>query len=85
MGPKVWFTLWTASIVFVVFFLLGYSLDTVPPTHMGLLYNNNTNELMIDEGLYNHDFEGSGRYFVGLGKQFILFPRTIQDLVFSST
>ena len=81
----IWFLtfLVMSVIIFIVScFLLGFSFDTVPPTKIAFLYNNNTHKIEVEEGLYNADYKGSGRYFTGIGQEFLEFPGTIQDLVF---
>jgi regulator of protease activity HflC (stomatin/prohibitin superfamily) len=60
-------------------FLFGFSFDTIEPTEMGLIFDANLQHLAFDETYL------SGRYFTGLGKEFITFPRTYQSIRFGSS
>jgi len=59
--------------------LFSVSFDTLAPTEVGIRYNNNLKE--IEEGrVYNN-----GRYFLGLGVWFIVYPMEMQQMQFVGT
>lgn len=59
--------------------LLGCSFATVSPTEYGIQYS--TFSKKIDEGRIYQE----GRYFLGLGQSFLIFPRLVQNIEFSNS
>ena len=55
------------------------SFDVVEPIEWGLAYDNNIKKIDTDK-VYNE-----GRYLIGLGRSFIIFPRTYQTIRYGST
>lgn len=69
--------------VIVSCFLLGFSFDTLEPTTMALMYNENT--CFLDPStLYNANDGEGGRWFTGLGVHFLEFPRNLLRVKFNS-
>jgi len=58
--------------------LLGSSFDTLEPTEMGIIFDHNVQHL--DETTVYRN----GRYLVGLGREFIMFPTTYQTIRFGA-
>jgi hypothetical protein len=70
-----------ALLLFIVgMILLGVSYSIIEPNEQGFLLNGNNMQFEFKDGsttsgiLYNE-----GRYYVGLGKTFISFPKTVQS------
>jgi len=57
--------------------LFGGSFKTIAPTECGLKINSITQSVQSDR-VYT-----SGRYFIGVGNQFILYPTTLQTIAYS--
>jgi len=57
--------------------LLGESFDTCEPDVYCIRFNRNTQHI-DDDKVYGH-----GRYFVGVGQEFLSFPRTILSISFT--
>jgi len=73
LEPTTQAILWCCLILIVLITsssLLGVSFDTVSPTEWGIIYDNNI--LHIEAGTTYVE----GRYLVGLGRSFLVFPRT---------
>lgn len=74
------------ALLFVTFFiscfLLGYSFDTLIPTRMALMYDQNIGKLDCSQ-TYSYETQPKGRYFTGLGVGFYdyRFPITAQHIV----
>jgi len=59
--------------------LLGSSFDTLEPTQMGIIFDQNVQHVDTDQLYLN------GRYLTGLGRQFIGFPITYQTIRFGDS
>lgn len=72
---------WLAfCVVFIIsIILLSVSFDVVEPTEWGLAYDNNIKKIDTDK-VYDE-----GRYLIGLGRSFIIFPRTYQTIRYGSS
>jgi len=69
--------------VIVGIFLIAFSFGVVDPTYQGLVYNANTQTLEFKDGnLDSGELYTEGRYFLGIGKSFVTFPRTFQTIDF---
>tara|TARA_B110000305_G_C19016121_1_gene437181 strand:+ start:99 stop:632 length:534 start_codon:yes stop_codon:yes gene_type:complete len=72
---RVFFVLLISLLTIISPFLLGFSFGTVDPGWMALDWNQNTNDIGNDK-LFTQ-----GRYFIGLGHQFIKFPRYVKQYI----
>jgi len=59
--------------------LLGMSFDVVKPTEVGIMYDTSTMHILSNR-VYSE-----GRYFTGLGREFITFPTTFQTILFGAS
>lgn len=64
-------------ILFISFFLIGFSVTVLEPLQYGLEYNQKT--ITLDTGKVWY----SGRYWQGLGMSFVSFPMQQQIMIFS--
>lgn len=66
----------SSLILGLILFLCSYSIVDI--NKYGIVYNKNTQKIVTSEPTYK-----SGRYLLGLGRKFILFPRGYIQLYFS--
>lgn len=66
--------LYMASVI-----MIGCSFDTLDPLHAGIEFNTVNKQINQDQVFL------SGRYFLGLGKAFLEFPRNEQTIDFSTS
>jgi len=65
--------------------LIALSFGVVEPTFQGFVYNMNTQQLEFKDGsLDSGELYTENRYFLGVGKQFITFPKTYQTINFNA-
>jgi len=71
--------------IIVGIFLIAFSFGVVDPTFQAIVYNHNTQQLEFKDGsLESGDLYLEGRYFLGIGKVFVTFPRTFQTIDFKA-
>jgi regulator of protease activity HflC (stomatin/prohibitin superfamily) len=66
--------------------LIAVSFGAVEPTYQGFVINGNTMQFEFKDGTSDSgELYTEGRYFLGLGKSFITFPRIFQTLDFKKS
>jgi len=71
--------------IIVGIFLIAFSFGVVDPTYQAFVYNTNTQQLEFKDGsLDSGELYAANRYFLGVGKTFIVFPTTYQTINFNA-
>jgi len=66
--------------------LLAVSFGVVEPTYQAFVFNTNDMRYEFKDGSTDSgELYTEGRYFLGLGKQFIIFPRTFQTIDYKAS
>mmetsp|Transcript_144950 Transcript_144950/g.351965 ORF Transcript_144950/g.351965 Transcript_144950/m.351965 type:complete len:327 (-) Transcript_144950:33-1013(-) len=83
-GPGTAGTVCCGLIFFIVsLFLFAFSFDTLSATEMGLMYDANLCRLDTSV-VYNAERNQGGRWWTGLGVNFITFPKEVQVVKFNT-
>jgi len=87
-APKVIVIVLVVIVLIVSIVLIAVSFGAVEPTYQGFVINGNTMQFEFKDGSADREvgeLYTEGRYFLGLGKSFITFPRIFQTLDFKKS